>query len=98
MLTWGIGASIGPVAAGPLMQWLGLEGLFLFAAVVHVAFILFAWYRTRQRAPLPPEARPDFVQAGHTRTSHVLATMDPRAPAQPAGDAAPAAQPAPATG
>ncbi len=91
LLTWGIGASIGPIAAGPLMQWLGLEGLFLFAAVVHVVFILFAWYRIRQRAPLPPEARPDFVQAGHTRTSHVLAAMDPRAQDQAPGRAEPPA-------
>ena len=60
--------------------------------------MLFVWYRIRQRAPLPPEARPDFVQAGHTRTSHVLATLDPRAPEQPPDDAPPAAQPAPAAG
>jgi MFS family permease len=98
LLTWGIGASIGPIAAGPMMQWQGLEGLFLFAAIVHVAFMPFVWYRIRQRAPLPPAARPDFVQAGHTRTSHVLATFDPRAPEQPADDAPPAAQPAPAAG
>ena len=95
LLTWGIGSTIGPMAAGPLMQWVGLEGLFLFAAVVHLLFILFTWYRIRQRAPLPPEARPDFVQAGHTRTSHVLAAMDPRA-ADPPGPAEPAPEPAPA--
>jgi MFS family permease len=89
LLTWGIGATLGPMVAGPLMQWIGLHGLFLFAALVHLAFMLFAWYRIRQRACLPPEARPDFVQAGHTRTSHVLATMDPRA-----ADAPAAAEPA----
>jgi MFS family permease len=96
LLTWGLGATLGPVLAGPLMQTIGLEGLFLFAAIVHVALIVFAWYRTRQRAPLPPEARADFVQAGHTRTSHVLATLDPRAPEQAPSDAEPAPQPAPA--
>jgi MFS family permease len=90
LLTWGIGAALGPIAAGPLMQWIGLEGLFLYAAVVHLLFMLFAWHRTRQRAPLPPEARPDFVPAGHTRTSHVLATMDPRAGERPASPAEPA--------
>lgn len=80
LLTWAIGSTIGPIAAGPLMQWIGLDGLFLYAAAVHLAFMLFTWYRMRQRAPLPPDARPDFVQAGHTRTSYVLAALDPRAP------------------
>jgi hypothetical protein len=42
--------------------------------------MLFTWYRMRQRAPLPPDERPDFVQAGHTRTSYMLAALDPRAP------------------
>jgi len=93
LLTWGIGSAIGPIVAGPLMERIGLDGLFLYAAVVHLLFMLFTWYRIRQRAPLPPEARADFVQAGHTRTSHVLATMDPRAQDQPAAAPEPAAGP-----
>jgi hypothetical protein len=80
LLTWAVGATLGPIAAGPMMEWVGLGGLFFYAAVVHLLFIAFIWHRTRRRASLPPAARPDFVQAGHTRTSHVLATMDPRAP------------------
>jgi MFS family permease len=86
LLTWAVGAAIGPIAAGPLMERVGVGGLFFYAAVVHLLFIAFIWYRMSRRAPLPPEARPDFVQAGHTRTSHVLATMDPRAP-EPAAEA-----------
>ncbi|HSA82689.1 MAG TPA: MFS transporter [Geminicoccaceae bacterium] len=87
LLTWAVGATLGPIAAGPMMEWVGLGGLFLYAAVVHLLFIAFIWYRTTRRACLPPEARPDFVQAGHTRTSHVLAAMDPRAPEPPASEA-----------
>jgi hypothetical protein len=86
LLTWAIGAAIGPIAAAPLMEWVGVGGLFFYAAVVHLLFAGFIWYRMTRRAPLPPQARPDFVQAGHTRTSHVLATMDPRAP-EPAAEA-----------
>ena len=86
LLTWAVGAAIGPIAAGPLMEWVGVGGLFFYAAVVHLLFVAFIWYRMTRRAPLPPEERPDFVQAGHTRTSHVLATMDPRAP-EPAAEA-----------
>jgi MFS family permease len=84
LLTWGVGAALGPIVAGPLMEWIGLGGLFFYAAVVHLLFIAFIWYRITRRAPLPPETRAEFVQAGHTRTSHVLATMDPRAPEPPA--------------
>lgn len=83
LLTWGIGSAIGPIVAASMMEGIGLSGLFLYAAVVHLLFMGFTWYRISQRAPLPPEARPDFVQAGHTRTSHVMATIDPRAPDLP---------------
>jgi MFS family permease len=86
LLTWALGAALGPIVAGPMMEWVGLGGLFFYVAVVHLLFIAFIWYRITRRASLPPEARPDFVQAGHTRTSHVLAAMDPRAP-EPAAEA-----------
>jgi MFS family permease len=91
LLTWGIGAAIGPLLAAFAMEQIGLGGLFLFAALVHLLFIAFTWYRTRQRAPLPPAARPDFFQAGASRTSPVAAVLDPRAPDQPETPAAPAA-------
>ena len=83
LLTWGIGASIGPVAAALMIDLVGLRGLFLFTAVVHGLFMAFTWYRITQRASLPPEARPDFVQAGASRTTPVVSTLDPRAPDQP---------------
>ena len=83
LLTWGVGAAIGPLLAAVAMEQIGLGGLFLFAALVHLLFIAFTWYRTRQRAPLPPAARPDFVHADASRTSPVAAVLDPRAPDQP---------------
>jgi MFS family permease len=89
LLTWGVGAAIGPLLAAFAMEQIGLGGLFLFAALVHLMFIAFTAYRTWQRAPLPPEVRPDFVQAGATRTSPVAAGLDPRAPDQPETPAAP---------
>jgi MFS family permease len=88
LLTWGVGATIGPLLAAFAMEQIGLGGLFLFAALVHLLFIGFTWYRTRQRAPLPPEARPDFVHAGASRTSPAAAVLDPRAPDQPETPAA----------
>ncbi len=83
LLTWGIGATIGPLLAAFAMEQIGLGGLFLYAALVHLVFMAFTWYRTWQRAPLPPAARPDFVNAGANRTSPVAAVLDPRAPDQP---------------
>ncbi len=88
LLTWGVGATIGPMGAAFAMERVGLAGLFLFAALVHLSFIAFTWYRTWQRAPLPPAARPDFVHAGTNRTSPVVAGLDPRAPDQPEPPAA----------
>jgi MFS family permease len=90
LLTWGVGSTIGPVLAAFAMERIGLGGLFLYAAAVHLLFIAFTWYRTRQRAPLPPAARPDFVQAGASRTSPIAAGLDPRAPDQP--ESAPAVE------
>jgi len=80
LLTWALGAVLGPIVAGPMMEWVGLGALFFYAALVHLLFMAFIWYRITRREALPPEERPDFVQAGHTRTSFVLASMDPRAP------------------
>jgi MFS family permease len=83
LLTWGIGASIGPVAAAVVIDLVGLRGLFLFTAAVHVLFMAFTWYRITRRTSLPPEARTDFVLAGPSRTSPIVSTLDPRAPDQP---------------
>jgi MFS family permease len=83
LLTWGVGATLGPLLAAIAMEQIGLGGLFLQTALVHLLFMAFAWYRTWQRAPLPPEVRPDFVHADASRTSPVAAVLDPRAPDQP---------------
>ena len=93
LLTWGMGATVGPPLAALAMEQIGLGGLFLYAALVHLLFIAFAWYRTRQRAPLPPDVRPDFVHADASRTSPVAAVLDPRAPDQPERPAADPTQP-----
>jgi MFS family permease len=83
LLTWGVGSAIGPVLAAFAMERIGLGGLFLFAAVVHLLFMAYTWYRIRRRAPLAPSDRADFVHADAVRTSPVAAALDPRAPDQP---------------
>jgi MFS family permease len=88
LLTWAVGSMLGPVAAAFAMEGIGRGGLFLFAAVVHLLFGAFTWYRTTRRASLPPQARPDFVHADANRASPVAAVLDPRAPDQPEGEPA----------
>jgi MFS family permease len=85
LLTWGIGASIGPLIAALAMQRGGLGGLFVYTALVHSGFALLTLHRITQRMALPPAQRPDFVQQSTTvRTTPVSAALDPRAPDEPA--------------
>jgi MFS family permease len=80
LLTWGIGASIGPLIGALAMEQVGLGGLFLYTALVHSSFALLTLYRTTQRAPVPAAQRDAFVQQSTTvRTTPVGAALDPRA-------------------
>jgi MFS family permease len=92
LLTWGLGSAIGPVLAAFAMERVGLGGLFLFAAVVHLLFMAYTWYRITRRAPLAPADRADFVHADAARASPVAAALDPRAPDQPEGEPAETAE------
>lgn len=84
LLTWGMGATIGPIIAAYLMEQVGLGGLFLHTGAVHAIFCLFALYRIRQRAPLPAEERTSYVHtAEQAQTTQVAVSLDPRAPDQP---------------
>jgi MFS family permease len=90
LLTWGIGASIGPLVASFAMEQVGLGGLFLYTALVHSTFALVTFYRITQRAPVPAAEREQFVQQSTTiRTTPVGATLDPRAPDLPEEPAMP---------
>jgi MFS family permease len=90
LLTWGIGASIGPLLAALAMEQIGLGGLFLYTALVHSAFALVTLYRMTQREALPPPERADFVH--HATTTPEAAALDPRAPDLP-GETAVAVSP-----
>jgi MFS family permease len=81
LLTWGIGASIGPLLASLAMELIGLGGLFLYTALVHSAFALVTLYRMTRREAVPAPERADFVH--HATTTPEVATLDPRAPALP---------------
>ena len=78
LLTWGIGASIGPLVAALAMELIGLGGLFLYTALVHSSFALVTLYRMTRREAVPAPERADFVH--HATTTPEVAALDPRAP------------------
>jgi MFS family permease len=87
LLTWAIGASIGPVLAAFAMDALGVGALFLYTALVHAGFAVFTIYRISRRAPVPTAERDRYVAGGRpSRTTPVAVDLDPRAP-EPSGDA-----------
>ncbi|MCP5366234.1 MAG: MFS transporter [Hyphomicrobiales bacterium] len=77
ILTYGVGAAIGPVAASGLMQAVGPRGLFMFDAAVAAAAVVFTLWRIGQRPSMPTEEQSPFQPV--PRTSPVAAEMDPRA-------------------
>ena len=50
LLTWGVGASIGPIIGSLLMGVIGPTGLFAWLAFAHSLMALFSAYRMAQRS------------------------------------------------
>lgn len=69
LLTWSLGAVVGPILASQAMSAVGPGALFAYTATVHVVLILFTVIRMRARAAAPDEQRGDFMEATvHTIT------------------------------
>ncbi|MEZ5702572.1 MAG: MFS transporter [Burkholderiaceae bacterium] len=88
LLIHGIGAAIGPVAAGVVMDIAGPSSLMLYYAVVMASLALYAVKRFRAApAAVPTEEKADFVLMGGG--SQAVLQMDPRttevSEAEPAG-------------
>lgn len=76
LLLNGIGAAIGPIVAGTLMQLAGNETLMIYFAVIFFLLSLFAFIRCGISAPVPVEEQSDFVALSRTGAAAVV--MDPR--------------------
>ena len=63
LLTYGVGAAIGPLMASALRESTLEPSLFFFTAVVHVGLIAFVAWRMTRRAPAPDSSRVDFDEA-----------------------------------
>ncbi|MEX2628355.1 MAG: MFS transporter [Tistlia sp.] len=78
LLTFAAGAVAGPFLGSMAMESFGHGSLFLYTAVFHLLLAGFAYYRMRQRATLPTEAKDRFV-AVEPRLSGQVFELDPRA-------------------
>jgi MFS family permease len=84
LLTWAIGASIGPVLGALAIDLIGAGGLFAYTAIAHAGCALFTFYRMSRRAAVPPAGRAPYVAAGRpSRTTPAAVELDPRAPEPP---------------
>ena len=63
LLTFSVGAMIGPVIASSAMDAFGPSTLFAYTAVVHLALISFTLYRIRVRVAATEEERGVFAEA-----------------------------------
>lgn len=79
LLVFGFGSVAGPLLAGIVMSAVGPEGLFITVAACHAIMIAFTIWRIMKRAPVPIEARDEFVIMPSARysTPESLA-FDPR--------------------
>ena len=77
LLGYGLGASLGPSLASPVMGWVGPAGLFLYAAVVLIATAAFIAYRSTRRAPVAMEDQGNYVTV-HPSLMGSGVRLDPR--------------------
>ncbi len=76
LLCYGVGASVGPVAASQVMSRIGVEGLFLFIAVAAGLLAGFTVYRMFRRPTMPSREQGAFVMV--PQVTATLAALDPR--------------------
>jgi MFS family permease len=83
LLIYGIGAAIGPLIAGPMMQLFAAPAFPTFLSAMQVALALFILVRMRARPAPPRDAQEPFVMLGRTSQS-VLEMIAPDEEPEPA--------------
>jgi len=81
VLTYSVGAAIGPLLAALLMTVTGTAGLFLFVSVCAGAALLFGLWRQTRTAPVPADQQQTYQIL--PRTTPVSAALDPLASVDP---------------
>jgi len=54
---WSIGATIGPLLASILLQYVGPRAFFAYTSFIFLGFLIFTLMRMRVRGPVPPSQR-----------------------------------------
>lgn len=74
LVTYGLGAIIGPVLSSLIMGYFGSDKLFLWLSCLSLGLCVYAIYRSTQRKPAAPEKKGDFVAvaANHSATKQLL--------------------------
>jgi len=75
LLVFGVGAVIGPIIASAVTRAFGIDLLFAYTAVIHLATAVFALYRMGRRRPVPQEERVAFSDA--LVVANTISTVDP---------------------
>ena len=66
LISWSVGATIGPAVAGMAMEWFGPRGLFIYLVAIFAGMALFTAWRMMMRGEPPRERRTAFVPAPTT--------------------------------
>jgi MFS family permease len=83
LLIHGVGAAVGPILAGAVMDVAGPSSLMLFYAAVLAALALYSFQRLKAAPPVPTAQKADFVAMG--AGSQAVLQMDPRGTAEDGG-------------
>jgi MFS family permease len=81
LLIYGMGALIGPLAGGLVMDWVGPVGLPFMSAATLILLSAYGIFRMTRRAPIPLVEQAEFVPLA--RTSQVVMEMNPQADLEP---------------
>jgi MFS family permease len=75
MMSYGIGASVGPTLGSVMMDLMGAPGMFVYIGIVSLMLTAFIAWRVTQRASLPVAEQGDYQTL--QRTSQVVYEMYP---------------------
>ncbi len=75
MMSYGIGASVGPTLGSVMMDLMGAPGMFVYIGIVSLMLTVFIAWRVTQRASLPVAEQGDYQTL--QRTSQVVYEMYP---------------------
>ncbi len=79
VLTYSVGAALGPAVTARLMAVVGDGALFGLAMAMSCALVLYTWRRMQVRTPPPEEEKQPFVPLPEVAAAPVSSEVDPRA-------------------